>query len=219
MAISLAALSPAARLRYLHNSQDEFAQVDWVISPENMSTVGFMHRAFVDNPNGSQPSRAWLDLGPRFALVASIAGNLLLIGVTSVWILRRRRDLTTAECIAALVPVVLLCELNAWPHHCVPMLIPLAIIVAQVARQPRLTRLDAVWVGAILFLFAFCPVHQFDVELPSRVEHLVGPTTTYAMVLAWLFMLVRYPLLKRRALPLTPAPASASAANALESAT
>jgi hypothetical protein len=198
MAIGLAAIGPAARQRYLSNNRDELSQVDWVISPVNMSIVGYMHRAFVDNPAGSEASRAWVDLGPRFALGASVAFDLLLVVITSLWILRHRRTLTTADSVAALVPVVLLCELNAWPHHCVAMLVPIAMIVAVAGRQPRLAMFDAVWIGAIIFLYMFCPVHEFDVELPKRLEHLVGPTTTYAMLLAWLFILVRYPVLKRR---------------------
>jgi hypothetical protein len=203
LGISVAALGPAARTRYLSNNSDEFGKVDWVISPQNMSMVGFMHRAFVNNEQGTEASRAWINLGPRFALAASITGNLLLIAITSVWILRRRLELESGEAVAALVPVVLLVELNAWPHHCVSMLIPIALIVGLIGHQPRIGLFDALWVGAIVFLYTFCPVHQFDVGLPKQIEHLVGPTTTYAMLLAWLFMLVRYPVLKRRLVPAT----------------
>jgi hypothetical protein len=157
-----------------------------------------MYRALVDNPQGSEASRAWINLGPRAALAASIATNLLLVAITSVWILRRRQELNSGEALAALVPVVLLGELNAWPHHCVGLLVPIALIVGLIGRQPRLSLLDALWVGATLFLYTFCPVHQFDVGLPKTLEHLLGPTTTYAMFLTWLFMLLRYPVLKRR---------------------
>jgi hypothetical protein len=204
MTASLAALSPAARDRYLFVNGDEFSKVDWVISPENMSVVGFVHRAFVDNEVGAEPSRAWLNLGPRFALAASVAGGLGLVAITTLWTMRRRRELTAAETIAAFVPVILLAELNAWPHHCVVMLVPLALIVAIAVRQPRLEMGDMVWIGAILFLYTFCPVHQFDIGLSRPLAHLVGPTTTYAMVLAWLFMLLRYPLLKRRLATVVP---------------
>ncbi len=204
IAISLALLSPAARDRYLFVNGDEFSKVDWVISPENMSVVGFVHRAFVDNESGAEVSRAWVDLGPRVALVASLAGSLLLVVITTRWALRYRHELTAAETIAAFVPVVLLAELNAWPHHCVGMLVPLALIVAVAARQPELGTGDMLWIGTILCLYAFCPVHQFDIAIPKQLEHLAGPTTTYAMVLAWLFMLVRYPLLKRRLAAVVP---------------
>lgn len=199
MAVGLAALGPEGRAKYLFVNQDEFSKVDWVISPQNMSVVGFMHRALVDNEHGTEPSRAWIDLGARAALVASVTGNLLLVAITSLWILRRRREVSVAEAVAALVPVVLLAELNAWPHHCVSMLVPLTFVVAAVARQRDPGWLDLSWVGLIVFLYAFCPVHQFDVGLPSWMGHLAGPTTTYAMLLTWLFLLLRYPKLKRRA--------------------
>lgn len=198
MTAGLAALSPEARDSYLSVNRDEFSKVDWVISPENMSVVGFVHRAFVDNEHGVEASRAWVNLGPRFALAASVAADLGLVAITSLWILRRRHELTAADAVAALVPVVLLAELNAWPHHCVALLVPLALIGGLVARQPRLGGGDTLWVGAIVFLYAFCPVHQFAVGLPKTLEHLLGPTTTYAMFLTWLFMLLRYPVLKRR---------------------
>jgi len=204
MSVSLAALAPEARERYLFVSGDEFSQVDWVISPENMSVVGFAHRALVDNEAGSERSRAWVNLGPRFALGASVAGGLVLVLFTSIWALRRRHELTPGETIAAFVPVVLLAELNAWPHHCIVMLVPLAIIVAVAARQVQLGMVDTLWIAAMIFLYTFCPVHQFDIGLPKTLEHLVGPTTTYAMVLAWLFMLLRYPVLKRRVATIVP---------------
>jgi hypothetical protein len=54
------------------------------------------------------------------------------------------------------------------------------------------------WVGIVIFLYTFCPVHQFDVHLQKQLEHVVGPTTSYALVLTWLFMLIRYPALRRR---------------------
>jgi hypothetical protein len=36
-------------------------------------------------------------------------------------------------------------------------------------------------------------------ELPSQISHLFAPTVTYAVVLIWLFMMVRYVPLKRAA--------------------
>lgn len=199
MAIGLAASSPAARRSYLGNNRNEFAQVAGVISPQNMSLTGYLHRAFVHNPDGRDVSTPWLDLGAAFARNATVATAGLLIVLTSGWIIRGRGVLSTTDCVAALVPVVLLAEVNAWPHHCVVLIVPLSLVVWCAASQPRLAPLDAVWVGAALFLFAFCPVHRAEVELPDRLEHLVGPTTTYAMLLTWLFMLVRYPVLKQRA--------------------
>ncbi len=215
MALGLAALTPEARARYLFNNQDEFSEVDWVISPENMSVIGFVHRALVDNPHGVEKSQAWLNLGPDFARWVIIVIDFVLIAGASIWVVGHRRPLGAADGVAMLVPVVLLCELNAWPHHCMAMLIPIAMIVALAARQERLAGLDAVWVGAIVFLYTFCPVHEFGITLPKRIEHIVGPTTTYAMVLTWLFMLVRYPVLMRRAVPVPAEPGRTTASGAM----
>ncbi len=203
MGLSLAVLDPATRQQYFKNNQRQLDTLDYIIPPQNLSLAGYMHRAVVTNHSELEPSQAWLDLGPGVARWASIGGIAGLVGITSLWIIARRRELTTAESIAGFVPVVILGEVIAWPHHCVSMLIPLGLMAWVAAGQERLRWFDAAWVGAALWLLAFSPVHQFRIELPKWLEHLCGPTGTYAMLLTWLFLLVRYPALKRqmRAVP------------------
>lgn len=203
MGVGTAMLSPAARASYFGNNQNEFSGVDMVIAPGNMSLIGFLHRAFVDNPDGWQASRAWIDLGAETTRIVCAVAIVTVLALTAGWMLLCRRSLTPAENIAGLVPAVVLVELNAWPHHCVPMLIPIAFITVIVARQRQPHLLDLAWLTAILGLYTFSPVRQFDVGLPDWLSHLVGPTTTYAMMLAWLFMLTRYAALKRTATPMT----------------
>lgn len=199
LGIGFAWIGPAGRASYFGNNANEFSGVDMVIAPQNMSLIGFLHRAFVDNPAGGQPSRAWFDLGAQRTKLLCFAINGLVLLLTAVWLWRQRRTLTAAECVAGMVPAVLLVELNTWPHHCVPMLIPLAFAAAAVARVPRAGWLDLGWLGSACGLYLFCPVYQYDLALPPALEHLAGPTITYAVGLTWLFFQVRYPRLVRAA--------------------
>lgn len=197
MALGLAALTPEARARYVNNNRRQLDTLDYVIPARNMSLAGFIHRAFVQNDSVREPSDAWVDLGPDVAGWLSRGAAAAVLVVSSVWVVRQRRTLSTGESLAVFVPAILLAEVIAWPHHCVEMFVPLLLLACVVARQDRGRVAHWVGVALALSLFAFCPVHQFELSLPKRVEHLVGPTMTYALVLTWVFMLARYPRLKR----------------------
>jgi hypothetical protein len=165
-------------------------------SPENMSLLAYMYRALANQPNAHGESLPWIDLGRGAAQAATLAALGLIAAVTLWWMVRNRRRLSSAECLAAAVPVALLTSSVTWVHHGVQLLLPLAVVSVAVARQPRMRVLDAGWLAMIILLYANWPMERFQLGLPSRLAHLVGPTMTYATGLLWLMMVVRYVPLK-----------------------
>ena len=177
----------------------KLGQVKHIISPENMSLHGFVYRAFIDHESFLGPSTPWLNLGPQAAKTVTNVVIAAICLVTAAWMIRRRKVLNAADCLAAAVPVVLLMSPITWTHHGVQLLVPLAAILVIVTRRPRPSPLDLGWIVAILLCLTMWPVQRFQLELPSRISHLFAPTVTYAVVLIWLFMMVRYEPLKRAA--------------------
>ena len=167
-----------------------------MISPQNMSLHGFVLRGLVDYPQGPNPSRAWIELGmPAAGLIRWGLTGLLWLA-TIAWLLRWRRELSTSDAIAALVPVILLSSPLTWMHHGVQVVVPLAAMVAVAGRQRRLSRFDLGWISVAILMFMIWPVQRFDLQLPDWMSHLLVPMLTYGMVLTWLFMVVRYVPLK-----------------------
>ena len=192
---------------------EKLGQTVHIISPENMSLHGFVYRALVKHDSFLGPSVPWVELGPQAA--QTIAGVLILAicASTVVWMLRPRKALQTAECLAAAVPVVLLMSPITWTHHCVLLLLPLAVITTTALQRPRLAGSDLVWIVALLLCFVIRPVQRFNLDLPSRLTHLFAPMITYAVVLTWLFMVARFVALKRLAPAKMIRPAQASPAS------
>ncbi|MGD8454230.1 MAG: glycosyltransferase family 87 protein [Phycisphaerae bacterium] len=183
--------------KWLHWLTCKLGGIEHTISPENMSLHGYVYRAFVDHPSLHGPSIPWVNLGSAAAAIATYGAIAVFGLITAAWILHQRRELNSAEAIAACVPVVLLIAPITWTHHTVTLLIPLALIVGRLARVRR-AWLDTLWVGLILLLWTVWPVQRFNLELPDTVRHLFAPTVTYAIGLTWLFMMCRYAGLRRR---------------------
>lgn len=202
---SLALLSAPTRADYLANTTFKLGGTVYYVPAANMSLFGYVYRALVDWPHGKDASRAWVDLGPGAASVVAHGLALLLFGLTALWIHRHRRALTAGESLAALVPVLLLVTPVAWPFHSLQLVVPLALAVHALSTAPRPRRSDVVWLAAMLVLYAFNPVLRYELELPHALRHLVMPTTTYAVALTWLFMLVRYRRLRNSAVHPVPA--------------
>lgn len=163
----------------------------------NVSLRGYLTNAFVEFAHEGGRSTPWIDLGPGVARAVAWACVGVLTIATIAWMICNRRSLTTAECIAATVPVVLLCSPITWTHHGVQTLLPLALIVSVVARVPRPSRVDLASLSLIVFLLTIWPVQRFDLKLPDWLHHLAAPTFTYGVLLTWLFMITRYAPLKR----------------------
>ncbi len=189
---ALALLSAPTRADYLVNATFKLGGTVYYVPAANMSLFGYVYRALVDWPHGKDASRAWVDLGPQTASVVAHGLALLIFGLTAFWIHRHRHALTAGESLAALVPVLLLVTPVAWSFHSLQLVVPLALAVRAVAAAPRPGRGDTVWLAAMLALYAFNPVLRYELELPHALRHLAMPTTTYAVALTWLFMLVRY---------------------------
>jgi hypothetical protein len=169
------------------------------VTPHNVSLPGFVYRALVTYPGPPDPSVPWFDLGPSAARVCVLLLSAGVIAVTAWWIHRTRHVVSSGECLAATIPVALLISPVTWTHYGVQLLIPLALIIATVLRQPRLRPLDACWLLLMLMFYTNWPVEHLALTLPSQLAHLVGPTMTYATGLIWLFMLIRYAPLKQTA--------------------
>lgn len=168
-----------------------------LVSPNNMSLHAYVYRALVDLPAADESARAWINLGQPTARLCALGGCTLLAGLTVWWMHRGRYVLTSAECLAAAIPVALLVSPVMWVHHGVQLLIPLALMTTTVMRRPRAKPLDIAWLVLVLVLLTNWPTHRFDLALPMWLAHLAGPTMTYAAGLLWLFMVVRFPPLKR----------------------
>lgn len=173
--------------------------VPTLVTPHNVSLHGFLYRAFVAYSGGPDPSIPWINLGPAAARIGAQILSAIVVALTALWIYRQRHVVSSADSLAVTIPVALLVSPVTWTHHGVQLLIPLALISATVLRQPRLRPLDAGWLLLILLLYTNWPVEHLALNLPSRLAHLAGPTMTYAAGLAWLFMLVRYAVLKQTA--------------------
>lgn len=191
-------MSGPSYAHWIENLTFKVDLVEHITSPDNNSVRGFAYRALV--PSAAQASEPWLDMGPTAAKGVSLIIVALIGTATLAWMIRRRRELNSAECVAASVPVVLLMSPITWPHHVVQLLVPLTMIIALALRRRRTSAIDGVWIACILLLFTFSPIRQFQLQIPSRLAHLFGPTELYAIALCWLFILVRYIPLKRSAL-------------------
>ena len=182
---------------------EKLGEVVHIISPENMSLHGFVYRALIDHQSFLGPSVPWINLGPAAAKSVAIALVGAIGFATVAWMIRHRRALSTAECLAAFAPVILLVSPITWMHHCVLLLLPIAVIVARIAKIRRPSMLDLGWIVAILLCLTMWPVQRFQLELPAWLSHGVAPTTTYAVALTWLFMIVRLVPLKHPARAVT----------------
>ena len=197
MGLALAVLGPATTASWWHSLGAFSRDLPTLFSPTNMSLQAWLYRTLVNHP-ANTIAPVW-NLGlPGATLLARtlIAATII---ITAVWMLRRRRALTSAECLAVAVPVVQLASPVTWPHHGVLLLIPLVLAVTTVMNGPRLRPLHAVWLTAILLLYINAPLQQFGLTPPAWIAHLAGPTTTYATTLLWLFLVTQYVPLKQAA--------------------
>jgi alpha-1,2-mannosyltransferase len=177
--------------QWLVNLRDFGNEPQGTISPENMSLLGFAYRAFVAGERFQGPSVPWWDLGPAAATWASRAACVALILPTFGWIARHRARISTADAIAALVPVALLVSPRTWTHHTVALIVPILVLVLAVVRSRHAARFDFTALACVLLLLTNSPVLQFGVELPPALAHLLTPVPTFAAFATWLFMLAR----------------------------
>ena len=175
-----------------------------LVSSQNMSLLAFFSRALTEAPGGAGVSQPWIDLGPGAARWITLSVLAVVYVITAWWMTRYRRELSTAECLAVAIPLALLTSPVTWTHHGVQLLIPLAVMTTAAMRARRVGVPDMIWVGLVLVLYSNWPVEYFNLQLPSRVAHLVGPTAFYATALTWLFMIVRYVPLRRAATAVDP---------------
>jgi alpha-1,2-mannosyltransferase len=160
-------------------------------SPQNMSLHAFVCQALT---GGATPG---VDLGWSAARLSAhlLCGGIVLL--TGLWMYAQRRVLTTADCLAAAVPVALLVSPVTWTSHGVQLLIPLAVLTDAVLRQPRVRWCDATGLAAIMVLYTNWPVARFALDLPAFAGLLAGPTALFAAALTWLLMVTRFVPLKR----------------------
>ncbi|MFH1748729.1 MAG: glycosyltransferase family 87 protein, partial [Planctomycetota bacterium] len=158
------------------------------VSANNMSLRGVLLSALVGG--GEQAPAFALNAGLVTALTWGII--VLLVGVTVYWLVRHRERLSSSECLAGMVPLVLLCTPITWTHHGVQLLIPLVFLAALIGQRPRLSVLDLSWLSLTLVLLMVQPVQSYALELSPTLHHLLSPTLTYAMLLMWLFLMTRY---------------------------
>lgn len=192
MTFTLLPCSAETRADYWHNTTFKASGHHYFVPPANMSLFGMVHRALVHDPHGLEPNVGLVDWPPRVAYVVSVTLALLIVAVTSVWLAWNRRRLDGAESLATLIPVLLMITPVAWSHHMVQLLVPIALLTATLLRSPRTTRGDLIWFGLIVLGYAFNPVVLYAPKLPPGIAHLVTPTTTYALLATWVFMLWRY---------------------------
>jgi len=169
------------------------------MSPNNLSLRGLIYRLFVDHPTHEGASIPWVDLGLGTAQWIVWTAAMMLCIVTGVWMWFRQRDLSTAECVCAAIPLVLLLSPQTSAHHCVQMLLPLAFIIVTAGRCRRLPAMDAVWITLIILLFVLGSGGRIESATKPWLNHLISPTTTYAVGLTWLFFVARFVSLKQTA--------------------
>lgn len=191
MAVSCALLGADAVAHWLVNLREFGTEPQGNISAENMSLLGFATRAFVAGASFQGPSTPWWDLGPAAATWAYRAVCVALLLPTFGWIARHRARISTADAIAALVPVALLISPRMWTHHTVALIVPVSVLALAVVTSRFTRRIDVIGLGAVLLLFTVSPVLQYGLALPSALAHLLTPVPTYAALAAWLMVIVR----------------------------
>ncbi|MBN2446849.1 MAG: DUF2029 domain-containing protein, partial [Phycisphaerae bacterium] len=197
MGTSYAALGDTVFSQWQANLKQQPDNLGSMISAENMSLHGYILRALVQNPDDNAALQPWTDVGRATAGRIRWTFALALWAGTSAWLLYRRRELSTAESLAALVPVVLLTSPITWTHHGVLALVPLAATLPVLLRQRNARVIDLAWFGLAALLLTVWPVQQFDLQLPSWLTLLATPTLTYALLLLWLFIVLRFARLKQ----------------------
>jgi alpha-1,2-mannosyltransferase len=170
-----------------------------VISPNNMSLHGFLYRLFAEHPTHRGMSTPWIDLGLQNARWLARLSAATLGLITAAWMWRWRRTLSTAECLCAAIPLVLLLSPITWSHHCVQLLPPLALIIAGACRSKRAAKVDLLGVVLIVLLLVVGGPGRIESATKPWLNHLITPTTTYAVGLTWLFLVTRYVPLKQAA--------------------
>jgi hypothetical protein len=170
-----------------------------LMSLNNMSLRGLIYRLCVEHPTHEGLSTPWLDLGLAAAQRAVGAIAVLLCLITVGWLWACRHALHTAECVCAAIPLVLLISPQTSSHHCVQMLLPLAFIIVTASRCRRLPAFDAIWIGLIVLLFVLGSGGRIESATHAWINHVVSPTTTYALGLTWLFFVARFVPLKHTA--------------------
>jgi len=186
-------------LSWLDGLQSFSADQHAAMSPNNLSLRGFVYRLFVEHPTHEGPSVPWIDLGLATARwIVRLAAVALCI-VTAGWLWLRRRDLSTAECVCAVIPLVLLLAPQTSAHHCVQLLLPLAFIIVTACRCRRIPAVDVVWITLIVLLFVLGSGGRVESASKPWLNHLISPTTTYAVGLTWLFFVARFVSLKQTA--------------------
>jgi len=188
-----------ATLTWLDGLQSFSADQHAAMSPNNMSLRGFVYRLFVAHPTHEGTSVPLLDLGLGTAqwIVWTVAVILCL--TTAVWMWFHHRALTTAECVCAAIPLTLLLSPMTWTHHCVQLLLPLALVIVTACRCRRIRAVDVVWITLIVLLFVLGSGGRIESASKPWLNHLISPTTTYAVGLTWLFFVARYVPLKQTA--------------------
>ena len=186
-------------LSWLDGLQSFSADQHAAMSPNNLSLRGFVYRLFVEHPTHEGPSVPWVDLGLATARwIVRLAAVALCI-VTAGWLWLRRRDLSTAECVCAAIPLVLLLSPQTSAHHCVQLLLPLAFIIVTACRCRHIPAVDVVWITLIVLLFVLGSGGRIESASKPWLNHLISPTITYAVGLTWLFFVARFVLLKQTA--------------------
>ncbi len=156
---------------------------------DNYSLHGFCLAIFAQISEKGSVTQPWLELGPRVASWAGRGAGALLGLVTLVWLLRCRRRLTTAESLAASIPLLLLLAPATKLHHNVQLLIPVAWMTLHATNR---SWLDQAWVACAWLMCLLAPVQRFGLELPDALEHLVKPTATYACLGVWAYFVLRW---------------------------
>jgi alpha-1,2-mannosyltransferase len=199
LAVALIWPGYGATLSWLDGLRTFCADQHAAMSPNNLSLRGFVYRLFVEHPTHEGPSAPWIDLGLATAqwIVRLAAGALCL--VTAAWLWLRRHDLSTAECVCAVIPLVLLLSPQTSAHHCVQLLLPLAFIIVTACRCRRIPAVDVVWITLIVLLFVLGSGGRIESATKPWLNHLIAPTTTYAVGLTWLFFVARFVPLKQTA--------------------
>ncbi|MEW6253655.1 MAG: glycosyltransferase 87 family protein, partial [Planctomycetota bacterium] len=190
-AFGAAAFGPALSLEWCGVLRAAGSAPATLASPHNMSIAGFVRRALAAQSGIGASETVPAGASTELATILTGVGVALVTGLTALWLVRCRARLGPAECLAGVVPAVLLSAPVTWPHHAVLLLIPLAVAANTALNVPRPRVSDAAWLVAAMLLMTNWPVEQFDLQLPARLSALAGPTTFYAAVLLWSFLLVR----------------------------